>query len=333
MATWRASIIRDTVSNSTFLSLRDCLPLLENGGELNDEFLDNTLRSMANNSSFAGMETFLNDIAKLNGKIPDADIQRYCNIVFEPTASEFMTISRYDLSPMRKILQHNLSVAEPAIREYCLKKLRAPTNIAEGRKGKVKDDEVEDFVTISQTFGEEVPPLLLPHLGGFLNDLPWIVQLLIQVKDLEGWASETFVPQFSTTVLEPAIERAKLVASRPDIAVGDMIRDSFPFRKNIAPVRGSNEGDRGVTMEELRLLIPVLKRLALDHVVDRLAQRMLMDFVDLDFEDFRGVLGDEKTDEMMEKKRVIEEAKEAKKRKAADDGGRGKKKRGRGGQR
>ncbi|KAI4914197.1 hypothetical protein J4E85_010709 [Alternaria conjuncta] len=315
MATWRASIIRDTVSNSTFLSLRDCLPLLESSGELNDEFLDNTLRSMANNSSFAGMETFLDDIAKLNGKIPDAYIQRYCNIFFEPRASDSMAIT-CDTS-----------------REYCLKKLHAPTMVAEVRKGKVKDDEVEDFVVISQTFGEEVPPLLLPHLGGFLNDLPWIVQLLIQVKDLEGWASETFLPQFSTTVLEPAIERAKLVASRPDIPVGEMIRDSFPFRRNIAPVRGSNEGDRGVTMEELKLLIPLLKRLALERVVDRLALRMLMDFVDLDFEDFRGVLGDEKTDEMMEKKRAIEEAKEARKRKAADDGGRGKKKRGGGGRR
>lgn len=158
------------------------------------------------------------------------------------------------------------------------------------------------------------------------------MQLVTQVQDSKQWASENFLPQFCTTVLEPAIERARLVVSRPDISVGEMFRDSFPFRKNIAPVRGSNEGNGGVTVEELKLLIPLLQTLALVHVVDRLAQRMLMDFVDLDFEGFRDVLGEEKTEEKIEK-RAIEEAKEAKKRKAADDGGRGRKKKGRGGRR
>ncbi|KAI4665797.1 uncharacterized protein J4E78_003262 [Alternaria triticimaculans] len=333
MATWRASIIRETVPGSRFISLRDCLPLLENGRELEDAFIHDTLCSMAKCAGIDVIEAFLKDVAKLNGKVPDADIQRYCNIVLGSSASTLENVSWYHLRSMRKILQHHLSVAEPAIREYCLKKLGAPTKKPEVRKGKVHDDEVGDFVLISQTFGEEVLSLLLPHLGGFLNDVPWLVQLLIQVKDSEEWASETFLPQFCTTVLEPAVERAKLVVSRPDIPVGEMIRDSFPFRKNIAPVRGTNEGDRGVTMEELKLLIPLLKHLTLDHVVDRLAQRMLMDFVDLDFESFRDVLGEEKTDEMIEKKRAIEEAKEAKKRKAADDGGRGKKKKGRGGRR
>ena len=308
--------------------------MLENGRELDDAFIDDTLRSMAKYAGIDNIEAFLKDVAKLNSKVPDADIQRYCKIVLDSSASALENVSWYHLRSMRKILQHHLSVAEPAIREYCLKKLGAPMKKPEVRKGKVHDDEVGDFVLISQTFGEEVLPLLLPQLGGFLNDLPWLIQLLTQVKDSEEWASETFLPQFSTTVLEPAIERARLVVSRPDIPVSEMIRDSFPFRKNIAPVRGTNEGDRGVTMEELKLLIPLLKHLALDHVVDRLAQRMLMDFVDLDFKSFRDVLGEEKTDEMIEKKRAMEEAKEVKKRKAADDGERGKKKKkGRGGRR
>ncbi|KAI4920747.1 uncharacterized protein J4E92_008391 [Alternaria infectoria] len=333
MATWRASIIRDAVSNSTSLSLSDSLPLLKNGGELEDAFIDDTLRSMAEDSCIFLIEDFLQNVTKLNSQIPDVDIRRYCNIVLEAGASGIKKVGLSDLSCMRRILQNHLSVAEPAIRKYCDKLLRAPTEDTEVRKGWINDNEMKEIILVSESFGEEALPLLLPRLGGFVNNLPWLVQLLIQAKDCKHWASETFLPQFSTTVLEPAVERAKLVVSRPDIPVGEMIRDSFPFRKNIAPVRGTNEGDRGVTMEELKLLIPLLKHLKLEHVVDRLAQRMLMDFVDLDLESFRDVLGEEKTDEMIEKKRAIEEAKEAKKRKAADDGGRGKKKKGRGGRR
>ena len=76
MATWRASIIRETVPGSKCISLRDCLPLLENGRELEDTFVNDTLRSMAKYAGIDNIEAFLKDVAKLNSKIPDADIQR-----------------------------------------------------------------------------------------------------------------------------------------------------------------------------------------------------------------------------------------------------------------
>ena len=100
--------------------------MLENGRELDDAFIDDTLRSMAKYAGIDNIEAFLKDVAKLNSKVPDADIQRYCKIVLDSSASALENVSWYHLRSMRKILQHHLSVAEPAIREYCLKKLGAP---------------------------------------------------------------------------------------------------------------------------------------------------------------------------------------------------------------
>lgn len=173
MASWRASIVRDTVPNSTFLRLQDCSPLLKHGRELNDDgFLDDTLRSVSKDADISDIETSLEDAAKLNSKIPDVDIRRYCTIVLDSCASAIKNIGLYDLRYMRRILLHHLSMAEPVIREYCLKLLRAPMEGAEIRKGKIKDDEVKEIILVSEMFGEEVLPLLLPHLGGFVNNLP-----------------------------------------------------------------------------------------------------------------------------------------------------------------
>jgi hypothetical protein len=122
-ATWRASIIRKTVPSSRFLGLGDCLPLLDHAREPNDDaslddvFLDETLQSIAKGADISAIRTFLEDTSKLNSKSPNADIQRYCNIILSSSASAVTDRDFYDPRDMRGFLQHHLSVAEPAIEE------------------------------------------------------------------------------------------------------------------------------------------------------------------------------------------------------------------------
>jgi hypothetical protein len=112
--------------------------------------------------------------------------------------------------------------------------------------------------------------------------------------------SEPFLPKFTITVLEPAINELKLIPRSGNKSV------YYEYKpKSTPPVRDTNKGDAIVTKGELKRFIQLLKPMALDQTVDKLTDKMAPSGK-FGIDEFRDVLGEENMAEFGKKREAIE---------------------------